>query len=512
MELATLNAEPDGDEVRVEEFLGTKHLVAPVVLVREGVLNGGFLSYDEIQESALAWDDRPVTAPPDMDGSGHPTDDEGDFVSARLAENLERQGVGFLQNVEARDDLATNDDENPKGLRGEVWVNLERAKAVGEAAIEAARRLAEGETLEVSTGYYHKLHEGRGRFNGEPYDHEQFDLIPDHLALLPNERGACSWADGCGAPRVNEVLDDLGVEGNARQYAMAANQEEGDRVRWESDGQPRYGIIVDDQEGEDVDEVLVAVYAWDGDEWVRGDDTVNLALDTFEVIEQFPPEPAENADLSDRVQHAVHVLTGQSADCACGGHTPGADHGTDHDTDMNDTDYEALAERTGVSVETLKDMGDDEVKSLVETLPDPDDGGDGASNDGGAQNDNDNDGGDGDDDLAAEVESLREQVETLTESLNRDPVADDAREYLAENTERDREALDEWPDEAVVETAQAHGFGGYAAPRGDRVNRLGQAGGPTREPTGNGQPDEDIVGSTGALNQLDEGETASGGD
>lgn len=511
MELATLNAEPDGDEVRVEEFLGTKHLVAPVVLVREGVLNGGYLSYDEIQESALAWDDRPVTAPPDMSGSGHPTDDEGDFVSARLAEHLERQGVGFLQNVEARDDLATNDDENPKGLRGEVWVNLERAKAVGEAAIEAARRLAEGETLEVSTGYYHKLHEHRGRFNGEPYDHEQFDLIPDHLALLPNERGACSWKDGCGAPRVNEVLDDLGVEASARQFTMSTNQEEGDRVRWESDGEPRYGIIVDDQEGEDADEVLVAVYAWDGDEWVRGDDTVNLAPDTFEVIEQFPSEPAEAANLSERVQHAVHILTGRSADCACGEHAESADDGTDHDTDMTDHDHEALAERTGLSVETLKDMDDDEVESLVESLPEPDADGEGASNDGGAQNENEGEGGE-DDELAAEVESLREQVETLTETLNRDPVADEARDYLAENTERDRAALDEWPDEAVVETARARGFGGYAAPRGDRVNRLGQAGGPTREAVGNGQPDEDLVGNAGALSQMDEADAASGGD
>jgi hypothetical protein len=35
-------------------------------------------------------------------------------------------------------------------------------------------------------------------WNGEEYEETLYDFIPDHIALLPNELGACSWADGCG--------------------------------------------------------------------------------------------------------------------------------------------------------------------------------------------------------------------------------------------------------------------------------------------------------------------------
>ena len=35
---------------------------------------------------------------------------------------------------------------------------------------------------------------------GSPYQGIQADLVPDHVALLPERGGACSVADGCSRP------------------------------------------------------------------------------------------------------------------------------------------------------------------------------------------------------------------------------------------------------------------------------------------------------------------------
>jgi len=40
-------------------------------------------------------------------------------------------------------------------------------------------------------------------FRGERFTEIDRRIIPDHLALLTEEQGACSWEDGCGAPRLN---------------------------------------------------------------------------------------------------------------------------------------------------------------------------------------------------------------------------------------------------------------------------------------------------------------------
>jgi hypothetical protein len=46
--------------LRHETIDGTRYLVAPVVLVREQVLNGEFLPAEEIEKSAPGWNDRTV--------------------------------------------------------------------------------------------------------------------------------------------------------------------------------------------------------------------------------------------------------------------------------------------------------------------------------------------------------------------------------------------------------------------------------------------------------------------
>jgi len=478
MRFTTLTATPDGDEVRVESLRGDPHLVAPVVMVREGVLNAGFLSFEEIKRSVPGWNGRPVTAPPSANESGHPRQD-GEFVSANEVEFLDRMKVGVIQNAEASADLATpTGNESSKGLRGEVWVNLRRVKEVGDMAVEAARRMAEGEELEVSTGYFHAEQATSGRHNGEPYEDEQFDLMPDHLALLPNETGACSWGDGCGAPRANHDLDTT--------TAMQANEALGARV------------LAVNNEGGDGDA--------DGSTSTSGDEDPQGTLARIRaLVTGDGPEGA-----ADDAGPCGAANCGES--CGCGG-TP---------NETMDHNYEALAEQTAFDLETLKDMADERVQALAETVEDEGDEGDtdGSGDEGtadGAQNSND--GATEDDErvaeLASQVESLTETVEDLAEAQNADPQAEAAREFLAENTDHDRETLDETPDELVVETAEVHGFAGTgqsgAAPRGTGVNRLGQGGAPSADPAANGDDDvEDYVANSGALSQLDAAENGGG--
>ena len=61
-----------------------------------------------------------------------------------------------------------------------------------------------GEQVEVSTGYWANVRPSSGKFNGEAYVGIQTNVVPDHLAILEEGAiGACSWKDGCGAPRLN---------------------------------------------------------------------------------------------------------------------------------------------------------------------------------------------------------------------------------------------------------------------------------------------------------------------
>ena len=172
-------------EIRHETFDGRDHLVAPVVAIREMVLDSGFLPAAEIGRFVEAWNGIPLV----MD---HPTE-RGVPVSANRPEILERRGVGRLWNARLEDGR----------LLGELWIDMEKARRLGGEALEALARLERGQPLEVSTGYFTDEEAVEGSFRGRRYEKVQRNLRPDHLALLPNAVGACSWADGCGAPRVN---------------------------------------------------------------------------------------------------------------------------------------------------------------------------------------------------------------------------------------------------------------------------------------------------------------------
>ncbi len=184
------------DKIRTETLNGTDYTVVPVVALVEGVLQGAnspgpeLVKAKEFGDKVATWNGRPVTM-------GHPIRDNG-FVSAGEPSVWEKEAIGTIFNTKL--------DGNK--LKMEAWINMDRVAQEGDAAQDIIDRLNAGEEVEISTGYFSDVTPEAGKFNGEEFIGVQTNIIPDHLAILgPQDIGACSWNDGCGAPRTNKAVD-----------------------------------------------------------------------------------------------------------------------------------------------------------------------------------------------------------------------------------------------------------------------------------------------------------------
>lgn len=176
-----------GTTVRRATWEGREYLVVPVVAVRGAVLNGELCPAEEIGRYPDAWNGIPVTI-------NHPRRNGRD-VSANDPELLATYGIGRFWHASFDGDR----------LRGEAWIDIEKCRQLGGEALQALQQLEQGQPLDVSTAYWRDVQEGSGVWGGRSYQGIQRNLRPDHLALLPNAVGACSWQDGCGAPRVHKT-------------------------------------------------------------------------------------------------------------------------------------------------------------------------------------------------------------------------------------------------------------------------------------------------------------------
>lgn len=168
------------------------YLTAPVVMLVAGVLNEGLVTGEALDP--LAWNGVPVVV-------NHPCNVTGNAVSARSPEVLEDYGIGHIYN--ARLGTGKRNGQAVPSLVAELWIDVERVKALGGEALQAYQMLETHTPLEVSTAFYSDAERQAGSFYGTPYREIHHNLRPDHLALLPNTIGACSVAHGCGAPRLN---------------------------------------------------------------------------------------------------------------------------------------------------------------------------------------------------------------------------------------------------------------------------------------------------------------------
>lgn len=189
----TLNAE----KCRYEVLNGRKYLVAPMTMLVPGVLDGsqGPLYYppDEVAKYPGAWDGMPIVVE-------HPTDEEGNPVWARSPSVLEKSQIGTVFNsyILSEDDLLDPSQRDKVGsLAAEGWFDVEATRSKAPSVLTA---LKAGKPVELSTGLMtdnDPAPEG-SEYNGRPYNYVARNYRADHLAILPDSKGACSLDDGCG--------------------------------------------------------------------------------------------------------------------------------------------------------------------------------------------------------------------------------------------------------------------------------------------------------------------------
>jgi hypothetical protein len=189
---------------RKETLEGREYRVVPMVMIVEGVLNGsnGPLLYpgDELSNLPGVWNHKPVVVyHPEM---------HGQCISACTPEVINNQKVGLILNTE----FVPGKGTKPGKLKAEAWLEEDRLSLVDNRVLEA---ITNGTMLELSTGLFTENEDEEGTFNGKAYSAVARNYKPDHLAILPDQVGASSIADGAGFLRVNaEGRATLTVEGD----------------------------------------------------------------------------------------------------------------------------------------------------------------------------------------------------------------------------------------------------------------------------------------------------------
>jgi hypothetical protein len=186
---------------------GIPHLVVPVVMMKEGVHNGSlgpiFHSITELGKIPCSWDGIPVTV-------NHPQDN-GQNVSANSPAVLESYAIGKVFNTRVVGD----------GLKADAWLEADKLETRFPALFEM---IQDGAPVDVSVGVFSEYIEEEGDWNGEHYDRIAINNRPDHLALLPNDHGACGWKDGCGIRNNNENKKDENMEKIHESVIMIVNK------------------------------------------------------------------------------------------------------------------------------------------------------------------------------------------------------------------------------------------------------------------------------------------------
>ena len=172
------NLKPKG--MRLDNLQGKEYLVVPMVMLLEGVHNGNEGPYlypaAELKKRVALWNSKPVVV-------YHPSE-----PSACSPLVLNTRGIGTIMNTAWS-----------KGkLTAEAWLDKDRVELVDNRILDA---IENEEVLEVSTGLFAESDETPGKWKKEEFSGTLSNFGPDHLAVLPDQVGACSIEDGAGLYR-----------------------------------------------------------------------------------------------------------------------------------------------------------------------------------------------------------------------------------------------------------------------------------------------------------------------
>lgn len=172
------------NKVRRERLNGRDYLVAPMTMLVSGVLDGsaGPLYYpeDEVNKDAGIWNGMPILL-------GHPVDKDGNPVPGRNPQVWANSLLGHVFEAKA---------ESGK-LGAEGWFDIGLTR---KADPKLLANLEAGQAVELSTGLFtdNDTAPENAEHDGKAYTAIARNYKPDHLAVLPDDKGACSIRDGCG--------------------------------------------------------------------------------------------------------------------------------------------------------------------------------------------------------------------------------------------------------------------------------------------------------------------------
>ena len=176
------------------------HLVIPVVMMVEGVHNGSqgplLHTITELGKFPESWNGIPVVI-------YHPEDEDGNAISANSPDVIDKRTVGRVYNTSVEG----------KKLKAEVWLDEDKLNNVSTETLEDINETKE---VEVSLGMFTENEMEEGEYEGEKYIGIAKNHRPDHLAILHDQIGACSCADGCGLG-ANQKNEDMDIEKTIKQ-------------------------------------------------------------------------------------------------------------------------------------------------------------------------------------------------------------------------------------------------------------------------------------------------------
>lgn len=160
--------------VRSETIDGIRYVVAPGVAVQEQVLNNYFLPADEIGKFYEAWNGTPITLrhPKQNNGSAGVPKPDAPIIGRFYAASFDG-----------------------KRLKGEYWLDEQLLQSLSQNTYS---KIISGQPVETSTGYWSDEEDVIGQFNNVNYEAIARNIRPNHIAILPEEKGACSIEHGCG--------------------------------------------------------------------------------------------------------------------------------------------------------------------------------------------------------------------------------------------------------------------------------------------------------------------------
>lgn len=193
-------------KTRLDTLEGREHLVIPMVILTEGVHAGSqgplFYPKDELAKTPVVWNQKPIVV-------YHPTLN-GEGISACDPAIVNTRKVGVIMNTRFEGGR----------LKSEAWIEKDRANAVDERIMAAVDNK---EMMELSTGLFVDVENTTGKWKNEDYQGIARNFRPDHLALLPDQIGACSIADGAGLLR-NQALRDPALRGILFKLGLVDNE------------------------------------------------------------------------------------------------------------------------------------------------------------------------------------------------------------------------------------------------------------------------------------------------